>query len=283
MEAEQEFVDVAFEILDKNAIVEIMKKMKPYEVLSLCETQTQMARICGDQDVFRALMKAHYPQFPIDEEDPKRQYEVITANYGIEYYVKIFEEEGEKYYDNKVYQLEFLPADVDYEKEPNLDYVAFTILGTTIRTGDTLWLQIIEEDYSANAYSSADDAMAESVTLYFEAIDPILEDLNYSPFVEWLGPELYKKRGIGFNRVDIVRAEELVVYVYEGQQRYDATEEFLQWGYDADVPVTRRSALRKLESQGYLDTDLHGGDDEEAYKIVVVKVRVYRSENGQEE
>lgn len=273
-------MDVAFEILDKNAIVEIMKKMKPYEVLSLCETQQKMAHVCGDQNVFRALMKEHYPQFPIDHKNPKEQYGKITRDEGIDYYVRVFQdkETWELSYDDKAYLLEFLPEDVDYAE--------FTVRGTKIPTGDILWLLVIgqqreDEPQQAQAYSSAEDAMTEGIDIYFREIDPILQDFNYSPFIEWLTSEISKKRNIDFDRVEIVRGEELAVFVYDGHLRYDATEEFLQWGYNADVPVTRRSALRRLESQGYLITDLHGGN-EEAYKIAIVKVRVHRSEVEEE-
>jgi len=296
MEAEQEFANVAFEILDKNVIVEIMKKMKPYQVLSLCETQMQMARICRDQDVFRALMKAHYPQFDVDQENPKEQYGRITKDGGVDYYVKVFRDErtGKVRYDDNAYLLEFLP-----EGE---DHVTFTVLGTKIRTGDTLWVQLIEEEdetgrqiSEARAYSSADDVLTESVDRYFETIDPVLMDEFHSPFAEWLEREMIENHNVGYaaDSLEILRGigrnyhDELEVNVADEDHPdkiYNVTEEFERWGNQASIPVTREGALRRLESKGFLSTDLHADQDgdEIVFKIIVTKVRVYRREDGRE-
>jgi len=87
-EAEQEFANAAFDILGKDALIEILKQMDPIAVLSLCQSNQNFARICREQQTFKTLMRVHYPGFPINQ-DAKAQYGAITAGEGVTYSIPI--------------------------------------------------------------------------------------------------------------------------------------------------------------------------------------------------
>lgn len=87
-EAEQDFANVAFELLDKTALVAILEKLNPIAVLALCQSNRQFVHICRDQTVFVKLMQLHYPGFPIAL-NAKSQYMAIAAGDGIKYSVPI--------------------------------------------------------------------------------------------------------------------------------------------------------------------------------------------------
>lgn len=87
-EAVTEFTNTAFSVLDKSSILEILKRLDPESVLSLCRTNQEFERICSDDTIFVALMKAHYPQFPITE-NAHEQYEAITTGKTTNYLADI--------------------------------------------------------------------------------------------------------------------------------------------------------------------------------------------------
>jgi hypothetical protein len=70
-QTEEEFANVAFEVLDKSSLVKIL------------------GRLCDDQSVFVRLMEVHYPYFPIND-DAKAQYMAITGDVEIKYWVLQF-------------------------------------------------------------------------------------------------------------------------------------------------------------------------------------------------
>lgn len=81
------------DVLDRNALLEILKRSDPRSVIQLCGTDRRFRNLCreGNESIFRTLMQVHYPQFPVGD-NPKRQYYSITAQEGIEYTLVIKEE-----------------------------------------------------------------------------------------------------------------------------------------------------------------------------------------------
>lgn len=72
--------------LDKDAITEIMKRMDPKDVLSFCQTEKNIAKICNIDDVFKTLMRYHYPYFKLTN-TPKEQYIALTHGVIHKYYI----------------------------------------------------------------------------------------------------------------------------------------------------------------------------------------------------
>lgn len=85
----EKFTNVAFEILDKNAIYNILKFMEPVDILSLCSINKKFRNICEDRDIFRQLLKDIYPQFNVCG-DPKEHFFKITKGVGTLYEIETF-------------------------------------------------------------------------------------------------------------------------------------------------------------------------------------------------
>lgn len=73
----EDFTEAAFATLDKNLLVEIMKRMDPQSVLDLCSSTERMADVCTDPSVMRALFAHHYPGVPI-KDDPAQQFRKLS-------------------------------------------------------------------------------------------------------------------------------------------------------------------------------------------------------------
>lgn len=153
--AEHIFTGTAFNILDENALFIILAKLSPISIIALCQSNRQLARLCSKPQTFISLMDLHYPQYPVDIEDPKRQYIDITGGIGVIYSVDIlgyrklirdsrgndifvgYEFDNKAYADPEgvVHNLDTIPFDARTK-------ISFTILGTKIRRGEKLWLTI---------------------------------------------------------------------------------------------------------------------------------------------
>jgi hypothetical protein len=73
----EEFAKVAFNILDQNALYNILEKLDPLSVLELCKTTKAFAKLCRQQSTFRRLMQKHYPEHPL-QRDLKLQYMALA-------------------------------------------------------------------------------------------------------------------------------------------------------------------------------------------------------------
>ncbi len=148
MDAEQEFAAVAFDILNVDALMQVLKELDPITILSLCQTNQRFAQICQDQDVFRNLMHLHYPNFPVDE-DAKAQYGAITSAEGVTYSVnirrqmiRVVRSAIEAYVNEGVY-VNTKTKEIEWTDDTTQQLVNFNILGTRIHKGEKLWLMII--------------------------------------------------------------------------------------------------------------------------------------------
>ncbi len=166
MDAEQEFANVAFDILNMDALFEILKELDPATVLSLCQTNQRFAELCRDQDVFRNLMRVHYPNFPINE-DAKAQYGDITSEKETTYSINIIDKESTPIkLDNRAYINERASVATFRQisrDDLNLPSINFNILGTRIRKGEKLWLMVISKSNGflniAEVFSNKEDAV----------------------------------------------------------------------------------------------------------------------------
>lgn len=149
MDSQTEFANVAFEILDKNAILKILEKLDPKTVLSLCRINDRFSEVCRDQNIFISLMKKHYPQFPIND-DAKAQYKAIAFGKIIVYY--FYPKDG----------IQILEAHTDENKRIRFSK-SFKILGTKLPLGTELWiLDLAGKYYNTNTvFYSKEDAINE--------------------------------------------------------------------------------------------------------------------------
>lgn len=132
---EEEFANLAIEILDKDAILLVLEKMTPVSVLSFCQTNKRFAKVCSSQETFRRLMEVHYPEIPVNQ-NPKAQYMEITAGRGTRYALKITKkfEHG--------FPIETEPEAHVYEGPIKTGLITFNISGTRVRSGEMLWLYV---------------------------------------------------------------------------------------------------------------------------------------------
>jgi hypothetical protein len=133
---EEEFANLAIEILDKDAILLVLEKMTPVSVLSFCQTNKRFAKVCSSQETFRRLMEVHYPEIPVNQ-NPKAQYMEITAVRGTRYALKI----------TKKFEHGF-PIETEqeahvYEGPIKSGLITFNISGTRVRSGEMFWLYVI--------------------------------------------------------------------------------------------------------------------------------------------
>lgn len=75
--AEHEFATAAFNILNMDALFQILAKLDPKSVLELCKTTPAFRRLCSQTQTFTNLMTLHYPQHDLDP-DVKLQYMALA-------------------------------------------------------------------------------------------------------------------------------------------------------------------------------------------------------------
>jgi len=154
MEAANDFVNVAFEILDKNAILTILKKLNPRDILNLCEVNNRFKRICSDKAIFIELMIAHYPNEKLDNENPKQQYfERITYVIFLKGdYHTSHDEEGkqitvENTFDNKAYFF-----DDKYQTPDHIYEIIIDVPYPKMRNGVKIYLLVDHFEASNDDY-----------------------------------------------------------------------------------------------------------------------------------
>lgn len=187
------------EQLDNNALYQILVKSDPLGVIQLCKTNIKFRLLCNNRAVFHDLMKLHYPQFPIDEDDPKQQYLNITGGIGVNYSIKVYLEEREDIklnYDRKKEILRLKGhftskakkiSKIDYQDnrfpwDKKIVNPQFMILGTEVLKTTYLLFEVQKTDYldikfDIKAYSSIEDAAEEFVTKnYTNIVEQLRED-----------------------------------------------------------------------------------------------------------
>ena len=198
MEAEHEFASVAFDILDKNALFQILAKLNPVSVLSLCQSNINFRRLCREKSTFISLMKLHYPSFRVDYVNPKEQYMKITAKEGVVYSIDIIDNKytkidtlgnrvwigykfDDKAYVNTDYTMGESEAKERFKRENNVPYfertsISFLILGTRIRKGEELYGVVFEfgetNEYRIKVFSSHEEASDYiPIDLYYDLLN----------------------------------------------------------------------------------------------------------------
>ena len=76
---------MSFDLLDANALYEILARLDPQSVLKTCQTNNQFRNLCQNPHIFYRLMQLHYPDVPINK-NPKKQYIDITEGKYTTYY-----------------------------------------------------------------------------------------------------------------------------------------------------------------------------------------------------
>lgn len=263
-EAEQEFAQVAFSILGKDALIEILKQMDPIAVLSLCQSNQNFARICREQQTFITLMEAHYPGFPINR-DAKAQYGAIAAGEGVTYSIPILPTEQDK-------KQGFIISDVENSKHglrfrfgrvatlaPNAEVpqllckrgtnevpstANFKILGTRIRKGEKVWLLVRHNPcrIDARVFPTRDDAL--------DAIRFLNNDEDFDTF------ETLIRRNVVTALSAAQRSVKVRLNVEAGRERPVATDEqmnrYLEIMHLPQLPLTRERVRRHVADQGFI-------------------------------
>jgi hypothetical protein len=137
-QAEEEFANIAFEVLDKSALTEILVKLDPQTILKLCQTNKQFRRICSDDSVFFKLMKAHYPGFPIRKE-AKVQYMAIASGRVEKYYLPVTKIQNTEDSLGMTVECETFAKSGNIKVENVARGINFSIMGTKLEKA-SLWL-----------------------------------------------------------------------------------------------------------------------------------------------
>jgi len=246
-EAEQEFANVAFEILGKDALIEILKQMDPIAVLSLCQSNQNFARICREKQTFITLMKAHYPEFPINQ-DAKAQYGAITAGEGVTYSIPILG--GGDNENNLEFRFGRIATPAPGAEVPQLlcttqpvvvpTTANFIILGTRIRTEEKLWLLVRHNScrIDARAFLTQDDAL--------DAIRFLQDDANFASFEIMIRRMSMVRRPNAKARLDMEA----------GRERPAATEEQVNATLAKyqlpPLPLTRERIRASIAQNGFI-------------------------------
>jgi len=69
---------ISFSDLQRDALIEILKNLKPRDVLKLCQTEKYTRDICGRNATWTTLLKTHYPKAIVKINNPKKQYVDLT-------------------------------------------------------------------------------------------------------------------------------------------------------------------------------------------------------------
>lgn len=170
--AEHIFATTAFNILDENALFNILARLNPVSILSLCQSNRQFAKLCSQKTTFARLMTLHYPQHPLDVENPKERYVDITANIGVVYSVDIIgyrkmirDSRGNDIFvgyefDDKAYANPkgMLGDEVRYGER---EVLSFRMTGTKIRRREVLWLAVEHKgnQLTAKVYPTKEEAV----------------------------------------------------------------------------------------------------------------------------
>ncbi len=81
---EEEFIEIALDILPTEELLHIMKKMTPESIIKLCQINRLFYAFCNNNTIWIELLKEHYSKFNITS-NPKEQYKALVQN-KITYY-----------------------------------------------------------------------------------------------------------------------------------------------------------------------------------------------------
>jgi hypothetical protein len=210
--------DNAFEVLDPDSILLILKKLKPISVLSLCQTSRLFASYCANNEVFVVLMKEHYPNLHYGHTTSKQRYIELTGMFGTTYVIKFDHHNDDHNFASRAYAVDYHRTGMYHDK------LYFPINGTKIRKGETLWLKVQIYDVDDGfplVFESRSDAIdnlvgitryniIQHIAMANDVDDEIYEkvdqtDINYHEYLEDLSQSdafqrvLYKE---GYPNVD---------------------------------------------------------------------------------
>lgn len=167
----EEFANVAFEVLDKYTITNILKYMEPSEVFNLCQVNKKFKYICEDDNIFRTLMKYHFPKFSTTT-TPKLQYIALVKKEYTTFYLTINSQENfvKDIQGNEFNIVDKLNKNVAYARrrtmaqQPNIIDLEFKIFGLPPKSGTEYYLWYIVSDFmkpTAYAFNTKEDAINE--------------------------------------------------------------------------------------------------------------------------
>lgn len=82
-----EFVETALTDLPRDVIEVIVMRMTPKSVANLCLTSTRFAKVCRNEELWKRLMKLHYPDFDLTD-NPRGQFVAIANGKVTKYEVR---------------------------------------------------------------------------------------------------------------------------------------------------------------------------------------------------
>jgi len=175
--ATQNFVDVAFGVLNKDAIFEILKTMLPKDVVSLYESSEELAQRISSENVrFKLLMQKHFPKYPITAklEDVRNQYFDLANKVATEYFIEILHD-NTNFLSQSGDQVELLHEFDNvayyntgpYRKDVYDDYPTFEIFGGSWLNKDQIVWLFIKED-AIDEFGDIQD-----ITAFFSSEDAI--------------------------------------------------------------------------------------------------------------
>lgn len=78
------FINSTFDIINNDAIVKILKKLEPKDVLNLCKSYKKIQNLCNRNNVAKILIREHFPQH-FETYTPVSQYRALATGKTILY------------------------------------------------------------------------------------------------------------------------------------------------------------------------------------------------------
>ena len=82
----EEFIKTTLTTLNDDSLIEVFKRMEPSSTLRLCQINDTFREFCNQAQLWRILMKAHFPDFEMTDE-PRIQYQALASNIETTYHL----------------------------------------------------------------------------------------------------------------------------------------------------------------------------------------------------
>lgn len=175
------------ESFDNNILFEILIKSDPLSVFQLCNTNVKFRNLCSQQIIFHRLMSIHFPQFPIDINNPKQQYKNIVGCKGVEYYILFHYDipeqititlDGEEIDFQLLESVDKVAKRMRYWQDEEYDAISttmskFTILGTEILRNVYLLIYAYSRggrpfEFDCRVYKNIEDAVEDFINTNYD-------------------------------------------------------------------------------------------------------------------
>jgi len=81
-----------FNLLDRGAISNILIHLTPKDVLKTCNVDKRFTHLCDNEELFKVLMKAHFPEYEIQNNSAAQTYKSIVNGTYLYYLVSSYDE-----------------------------------------------------------------------------------------------------------------------------------------------------------------------------------------------